>query len=210
MTINKIAIVALVTAGALTSCSGNDFLGQWASSAPVAMQDAVPAASRAVAEYTFDFSQGADSKSSGPVMISATMDLTQPVQGDSMSIDSPYEVSVAATASVSGTWNLASDDDDELVLAFDMSTVNVVVDPHGVTFSQNVLTGLQQPMLDSLTTATAEAWKAQITAAFKNKLSEFAMLDDVEVSDNKNILTFETKQVGHKTKYAFRRELIGD
>lgn len=206
----RIAIIALGAVAAMASCSKTpEFLGQWVSSAPVSLKGEIPAASQATAQLTFDFSTGTERKS-GPVMLTSDIDLTQPVSGDS-SFVSPYEVSVAATASVNGTWTYASDDDDELVLSFDMSTLNVVVDPHGVTFSQNLLTGTQQPVLDSLTTVTAERWKAQVKGAVTQQLSRFSMVDDVEVSDNRNVLTFEVRgDDGHDVKCAFRRVLVGE
>lgn len=199
---------SLCVAALLASCSEkNEFIGQWEASAPANIVEYVPGAATALSQMQIDFANGADQKS-GPVQFTSTMNITQPVSGDTSFVE-PYEVSIAATSSVSGTWSRLKDDDDDLALSFDMSTLNVKVDPHGVTFSQNLLTGAQQPVVDSLTAATAQRWKGIIENAVAAQLSTFATIEDVDTHSDKNVLTFEVKVPGQKDdmKYAFRRLL---
>lgn len=199
-------IAAASVAAVMVSCSGNPkFVGQWASTAPYSMARDLPV-SIADAQLTLDFGIGEESTSTGPVTLSSVIDLTQPVEADT-TFSQAYEVSVTANSTVTGTWLLA-DDDDDVVLSFDMSTLSVSVDTDGVAFSQNLLTGAQQPVLDSLTTVTAQRWQSLLTAAVKRQLADFAELDDVEVSDNGNILTFEIKtDAKHDRKLTFNRLL---
>lgn len=200
------AMTAVAATAAMASCSGKpEFIGEWTSASPENITASIPAASRATSQLTLDFAESNADKKEGQVTLSSVIDLTQPVQPDSNIVE-PYEVSVAATATVNGSWFRA--DDDELVLSFDMSSMNVAVDPHGVSFSANVLTGSQQPMLDSLTAVTMERWKGEITRAFGEHMAQFGMIEDVEVSDGRNVLTFEVKVPGeHDRKYALRRVL---
>lgn len=199
-------IAAASVVAVMVSCSGNPkFVGQWASTAPYSMARDLPV-SIADAQLTIDFGIGEESTSTGPVTLSSVIDLTQPVEADT-TFSRAYEVSVTANSTVTGIWLLA-DDDDDVVLSFDMSTLSVSVDTDGVAFSQNLLTGAQQPVLDSLTTLTAQRWQSLLTAAVKRQLADFAELDDVEVSDNGNILTFEIKtDAKHDRKLTFNRLL---
>lgn len=202
----KVLTAAVAAAALLASCSGTPrFLGEWTSSAPMPMQDVIPAASRATAVYTIDFSRGT-ARDSGPLLLSASIDATQPVTGGTVT-QQAYEVSVAASAAVSGTWT--RHDDDELLLSFDLSTLDVTVDPAGVTFSRDMLTGMQQPAVDSLSATAAAAWEAQITAAMRDRLATFSTLDDVEVTADRNILRFETKtRDGHDVDHVMRRATV--
>lgn len=125
-------------------------------------------------------------------------------------IQVPYQVNVAAATSVTGDWNYTEAGDDDLVLTFDMSSLSVEVDPDGVTFSQDLLTGAQQPVIDSLTAVTAERWKTEITTAIKNRLAAFATIHDVDVEDEGNTMTFEAKANGQKEKYTFRRVIVAE
>ena len=59
--------------------------------------------------------------------------------------------------------------------------MQVNVDPNGVTFSQNLLTGAQQPMVDSLTSVTADRWRTAIRTAAAKQFFSFTKLDDVKV-----------------------------
>lgn len=96
-------------------------------------------------------------------------------------------------------------EDDELFIAFHPTTLSIDVDPNGVTFSQNVLTGAQQPVIDELTAKTIALWKSQITQAFMQQLSHYQSLDDIEVHSG-NILSFEIKgKHGHDEKLSYRR-----
>ncbi len=199
-------IAAAAAAALMASCSDNPkFIGQWTSTAPYDMAQDLPV-SIAGAQLTLDFAAGEQSKSAGPVTLSSVIDLTQPVQGDTAFVE-PYEVSVTANSTVAGTW-MTVDDDDDLVLSFDLATLNVNVDNDGVAFSQNILTGAQQPLLDSLTAATSQRWQSLLTTAVKRQLAEFAQLEDVEVTNKGNLLSFEIKvKGGHDRKLTFNRLL---
>ncbi|MDE6270190.1 MAG: hypothetical protein K2M12_04965, partial [Muribaculaceae bacterium] len=87
-------------------------------------------------------------------------------------------------ATINGRWSYEDGEDDDILLFLDNNTLTVKIDPNGVTFSQNLLTGAQQPMVDSLSTATADRWRAAIRAAASRQFFEYTKLDDVKISSN--------------------------
>jgi len=190
-TFYSLGACALLGIVSLPSCSGKaEFIGTWTATNPTDITAKVPAAATASSLVSISFMDNAQN-TGGSVTISNILDVTQAVEGDSMSLDQPYEVNVAATANVGGTWIYKGDDRDELLLSFDLSTLNVNIDKNGVSFTQNVLTGAQQPQIDSLTTSTIAAWKHELTRAIRSELSRFSQLDDVEVSNKGQVLSFE-------------------
>ena len=166
-----VAAIALV-AGA---CSHRaDINGAWTST-PVRVAD------DATSVLSIDFNAPKGAKS-GTVTLSTVIEATQPVQaGTLVGFADPYEVSVTGTASISGRWSYEDSDDDDILLFLDNSTMQVNVDPNGVTFSQNLLTGAQQPMVDSLTSVTADRWRTAIRTAAAKQFFSFTKLDDVKV-----------------------------
>lgn len=202
---------AIAIAGILTVAScGRDtkFIGSWTATAPTEISSELPAASNATSLMSIDFFAGAETGKGGDFFLSTLINATQPVKPDSavMSADVPYEASVSATASVSGTWTYKDNDDDDLILAFDMSTLKVDVDPAGVVFSENMISGAQQPAVDSLSMRTAAVWKRQISNAVTSSLSRFGEFDDVKVNKDGSTLTFEIKDAaGHDRTMIMKR-----
>lgn len=186
-----IGLGLIIGVSGLASCSKtSDFLGVWTSTTPEDITASVPAASSATSLVSISFVEGTGNKDGGSVALTSIINVNQPVSGSPISMNQPYEVNVAATASLGGTWIYEEGSDDDLLLSLDLSTLKVNVDNNGVTFTQNMLTGAQQPQIDSLTTVTAELWKNQLTQAMTKEFSRFKKLDDVKVHKGQ-VLTFE-------------------
>ncbi|MDE6161484.1 MAG: hypothetical protein K2F77_07480 [Muribaculaceae bacterium] len=165
-----------------------DIAGMWTST-PVRVGDDIAMASTATSVLTIDFN-AQKGRNSGTVMLAATIDATQPVEAGTLAgFAEPYEVSVAATATISGKWSYEDNDDDDILIFLDNNTLQVNIDPNGVTYSQNLLTGAQQPMVDSLTTATIDRWRSAVRNAASKQFFQFTKLDDVKVHND--ILSFE-------------------
>lgn len=195
------ALVLFGLAATVASCSRDDkFIGTWTSVSPENITDQVPAAATASSLPTIQFIQGAEQGKGGPVALSTIIDVTQPVNPAPGDMSQAYEVNVAATSSITGRWSYEDGDDRRLLLSFDLSSLKVNVDRNGVTFTQNMLTGAQQPQLDSLTDATADLWRMQLTAAMKAQLSRYTELDDVTVSRD-NILSFTIHSPEYKMHF---------
>lgn len=199
-------IIASLAAGmglAVTSCSHKDkFIGTWTALTQTDITDQVPAASTASLITTLQFMPAGADNAPGTACLSGIIDITQPVNPAYGSFDQPYEVSIAATASVCGTWHYKGDDDDELLLSLDLKSINVSVDPAGVTYTENILTGKQQPQLDSLTAATASQWKSILETAMRKEFARYNVIDDIDVNRD-GILSLEIKSLD--TELHFRR-----
>lgn len=193
---------ALTVLGALifiSSCSRTDrFAGEWMGT-PTRMMD-IPGASDATSTISIDFAPSSDVRRGGDVLMSATIDVSQAVTGSVISPDAPYQVDVAATASIRGRYVAEDDDDDDILLHLDPSTLQVNVDPAGVTFSENILTGLQRPTLDSLTTQTVDAWRVLITSAIRDEFYKYQKIDNTKVHHG-DMLSCEVAD----RDYTFRR-----
>lgn len=186
MTVKSSLCLVIAASAALTaifsSCDTRpDITGTWAGT-PVHVND-ISAACDASSTMSMTFSSDNNKSRNGVVSISALIDANQPVDSSESVIDSSYEVSVAATASISGIWSFENDDDDDIVISLDHKTLDVNVDPHGVTFSSNLLTGAQQPMIDSLSTVTAAQWKSSISRAMENEFFKLQKISDIKVNN---------------------------
>lgn len=184
MTIRKFIplILPFCAVIALSSCSDRpDIIGTWTAT-PTRIEN-ISAACDANATYSISFSTDNKKAESGEVVISAVIDANQPVEATQSALNQPYEVSVAATAIITGRWSYEKDDDEDIVLTLDPSTLAVNVDPHGVTFSNDILTGTQQPMLDSLSNATAAEWQKSITKAMSTRFYQLNKISDIKVSN---------------------------
>lgn len=166
---------------------------------PTRMMD-IPGASDATSTISIDFAPSSDVRRGGDVLMSATIDVSQAVTGSIISPDAPYQVDVAATASIRGRYVAEDDDDDDILLHLDPSTLQVNVDPAGVTFSENILTGLQRPTLDSLTMQTVDAWRVLITSAIRDEFYKYQKIDDIKVHHG-DMLSCEVAD----RDYTFRR-----
>ncbi len=194
------SILAL-TAALYSSCDNRaDISGVW-SGTPTRVEN-IAGADLANATMTFVFSNDSvdDSNDGGSVFISALIDANQAVSSKDATLDSPYEVSVAATATITGKWSYEAGEDDDIVIVLDPQSLQVKVDPHGVTFSNDILTGTQQPVLDSLSTATAAAWTKSISAAMSTKFHSISKLSDIKI--NNGIMSCEIND----RDYTFRKQ----
>lgn len=176
-------IMAMIAAIAISSCDDRpDIVGSW--SGMPSRIDGISAASNADATISITFFADDNSDNdSGSLMISALIDADQPVSGPESFNNSPYEVSVAATATIKGNWTFEDHEDDDVLITLDPNTLAVNVDPNGVTFSSDILTGTQQPQLDSLTTATADMWKQSIAKSIGNSFYNIRKISDIKIKN---------------------------
>ena len=192
------SLLPIAAVAALSSCSNHpEIEGTWTGT-PTRI-DNISAACDASATMSISFTQDKDSAESGEITISALIDANQPVTSTTDGLDQPYEVSVAATAVITGHWSYEEDGDDDILITLAPSTLQVNVDPNGVTFSNDVLTETQQPLLDSLSSATADAWKKSITKAMAERFYDINKISDIKVRNG--IMSCEI----HDRDFTFRR-----
>lgn len=176
----------------LASCSDNvPFVGSWTASAPADVTRGIQSATSATSLVKIEFLEN-QQKTDGPVTLSCSYDIVATDGGPG----APVETFLTATASVNGTWTFDVDDDDDLLLTFDYSTVGVTVNPQDISF-KNV--GRQQ--VDSLTQAAAGAWKHEINRAFRETLMRYSVIEDIEVSKDRGVMSLEIQSPETKVRF---------
>ena len=177
--VHRISVIAAsaATLFALNSCDDRpDISGTWTGT-PSRMENIV-GSSDADATISITFSAPDSKAETGAVVISALIDGNQTeMSGENMS----YDLSVAATATVKGRWTYEEGEDDDLILALDLSSLQVQVDPNGVTFGNDVMTDSSTPMVDSLSAVTAAKWQNSLTKAMSAKFSELQKISDIKI-----------------------------
>lgn len=209
---NKICtlIAAAACAAALTACGGSgklarDIQGTWqANPAPVA--GSTPGIMTMTDSWTF---VGDDAKATGGQLIVSSMASVECpldfVASDTIApASAPYAVTVAATVSLSGSWDLDSHDpDDEILVSFDPKTLNVQIDPAAAAVS----TDGNPATIDSIPPALFAEAHRQIVATVQKRFFPVNRLEDVEVKGNS--LKFELPPLtegGHDTKVTLRKQ----
>lgn len=194
MSLKTILLSGLISAAAvigITGCSQQTpFIGSWKAISPADITASVPGAERATSELTFTFSDGTD-KTGGKVALTNVFVVDRTLQF-SDSIGTPVKVSVNGVANVDGTWTFDIDDDDDLLVNYDLSSLKVDVDKNGVQFDR-AIPSLSEVQLDSLRVSVAESCKAEMQRVVASELTRYSVIDDVEVSKDRKVLGFEVK-----------------
>ncbi len=181
--------VALIGASALASCSnGDQFVGNWQASAPADISNEIVSATSATSLVSIDFTDR-EQTAGGRVVLSSKYDIVA-TSSDGM------ETFLTAAASVNGDWNYDVDDDDDLLLTFDYSTLYVVVNPQDISFRN---AGEQQ--VDSLMQAAVATWKNEIERSFRNTMTRYAVVEDVEVAKDRNVMSLAISSPETKIRF---------
>lgn len=200
-----LSALAVGAAATLTYCSNQaKFIGAWTAVNPTNITEQLPGATNATSLVTIDFVDNLQ-KTGGTVLISSDINVMRTIDADSLSQGLPYEVKIAAKASVDGTWSYDIDDDDDLLLALDLSKLKVDIDQSSVTFTKPSATVVPQAHLDSLAVSYIDTWKRDLTGAISSDLSRYTVIDDIEISRDGNMLTFEVQSP--EAKLHFRRDI---
>lgn len=194
-----IAIIGLTVA--LSSCNEKDKLakaveGSW-SGVPTVLANDAAGQSSTMDNITFTIADG--QKNGGAVAIVSAVSLQHAADAATV-ISQPFSASVAATASIEGTWRAT--DDDEISISFDSKSLKIHIDPEMVGLVMNPLTGNSQSEIDSLKPKMVDYYQVEIGRQMQIHYSDFARMKDVKVKDGGSILKFELK----KTDYIFSRQ----
>lgn len=192
-----VAAAVTVTGCNETARLAKDVTGTW-SSAPIELGNDTQGQTTTVETFTFENENGTPG---GVIMIESMISQQKGMATDAVAGGSPFAMTVAAKASVSGTWEAI--DDDEIRVILDMSSLMVTVDPEAVSLVANPLSGTTSSEIDSLRPAMADFVTADLTGLVKAHYLKYALLDDVKVKENGKILEVE---VG-KTDMIMRRQL---
>lgn len=162
----------------MSSCDNRvNIQGEWQSST-IKLDLPNTATSTATMSYTFN--------SDGTVNLASEINITEPLSPvtiDNSNIQ-PYMASVSATSSISGTWQYAKDENDEVVIIFDDSTYKLDIDPEAVEISVNETTDTEVPTNVDMKAAVVQRYKALLTPEMKATYTKFSRLDDIKVDKN--------------------------
>lgn len=190
--------IGLLGASAVVSCSHNTKLpGAWVG-APERIN--VPEATVATSEVTLDFAPQSPKDTPSAVNLSAVIEVYQAVDAENTIFSTPWEVAVAATASADGTYIYNDGNSDEILIDIDWSTFTITIDPDGITYSENIIDGVESSYLDSLTTETVAHWCKLIAPAVRDQFNTYRQIEDIKIHHD-NLMSAE---IDH-SDYTFRR-----
>ncbi|MDE6514267.1 MAG: hypothetical protein K2L05_08805 [Muribaculaceae bacterium] len=192
-TMMKIAVLsALLAATALTACDGAASLGrkiegEW-SGTPMRVDRKL--ADEMTMTPTFRFAKG------GELTVVAQLAVMMPVNAPIDSLGtSAVSATAAGMATVRGTWRAT--DDDDIDLTFDMSTLDITMDPDVEFELANVWTASDTPSTRTVSEPVRRAFIKQMTEGMTNTLRKLDDLDDVRVDKSGTFMTakfLKTKQ----------------
>lgn len=173
------AVGMLLSVCAISSCSREKTIeGAW--EGPPQHLD-VPGAVNALATVTLDFGSPAQSTRAGNINISAVINLDEQAFTTHPAIEHPWQASIAATASISGRYVAEDNDGDDIIISLDPSTLTVTIDPAGLVYDQNALTGDETASLDSLSAATASRWRVTLTNVMREQFYNLSHIEDIKI-----------------------------
>lgn len=189
----KIAVMlALVGGTALTACNGAASLGrkvegEWSGST---MRVDRKLADEMTMTPTFRFAKG------GELTMVAQLGVMMPVNSPIDSLGtSAVSATAAGMATVRGTWRAT--DDDDIDLTFDMSTLDITMDPDVEFELANVWTASDVPTTRTVSEPVRRAFVKQMTEGMTSTLSKLNELDDVRIDKSGKLMTakfLKTKQ----------------
>lgn len=165
----------------LSSCDTRpNVIGDWQGS----IKSEIPGTAMSNLTVTYSFARD------GSVTTSYLINITEAaVPADS--IVTPYEVSISGTALVNGKWQYVQNEDDEIAISYDMSTLNVQIDPEAITTLVNQLDEQQTAQFNDMKPAMVQKYTQLVSNYFKS--SPTVVWDDVKVK--KPVLRYE---IGHQ------------
>lgn len=185
---------------AFTGCNEAEGLagkvaGTWSSTPMTLVNDE---GSQATIIESITFLRDSDT-AGGQVIITGLISSTGAMNGSDAIVQS-FEMAASAKSTVKGSWRAI--DDDEIMLALDLSKMNVAVDPSALVISGNVVTGATQSDPEKLKPRMASMVQAALQRQLTARYVAMSNLDDVKVKDKGSVLKFE---VG-KTDYVYTNQ----
>ncbi|MDE6089250.1 MAG: hypothetical protein K2G41_00980 [Duncaniella sp.] len=182
-----ITSACIFAALSLVSCDGSsrlakDIQGSWSGTPENFMDNSV--ASTTILE-TYDFAAPENGGKTGSITIAGMLTISTQVLADT-GIEQPLTLTASARSTISGTWTAI--DDDEITVALDPATLNVMVDPDQIVAEGNMI-GTQTPEIETMRPSVAQAVTSNMKRALEVRYSSIRHLDDVKVKGT--LLKFE-------------------
>lgn len=176
--------IAAVLAAGLVSCSDDDkILGEWLG-APTRVNIGGTADTQVTPRLTFVAGQDA---SEGSVTIASDIAILDVIPSND-SLVSPYEISVAGTAEIKGTYRVA--DDDEILINLDNASLTVNIPSSAISFDESQFTQRLIPeQIKGRKTEIARRYETRVRHTLGVELLRYSRLDDVTF--DKDLFTCE-------------------
>lgn len=148
----------------------------------------------------FQFTRS-DRRPEGSVVISAQLSVTMPVNAPVDSLGAaPVSATAAGLATISGIWT--ADDDDELKIALDPSTLDITMDPDVQFAIADVFTDYDTDSISKVSPQVMRAFAEEARRGMTDVISRINELDDIDFQSD---AMFTAKLNG--TKLTFARSL---
>lgn len=182
------ACVALCAVAFMSCARDNAFVGEWKATSPVDVAERVPGAVAATVQPVITFADGGD-RSGGSVTMTGDIDVLRDVMPTGQ--DGTVRVSGKGSFTVSGHWSYDVDDHDDLLLDFDYGSLAVKFDKAGIELSGPGAVAVKDDMHDVFAATEAVSMSQEIKVVLGSELSRYGVIKDVEVSKDRNTLSFE-------------------
>ena len=190
---------ATLLAAGMISCDKNNLArnieGTWQGNAtPVTTQSA----GIVTMTDTWDFSRDDANANGGTLIITSLASVECPLSAagaDTIApASAPYAVTVAASVTINGTWDLEKKDDDNVIVSMDPRTLTVSIDPSAVAVSADG----NPATLDSIPPSLYAAARAEISAAAKSRFFPISRLEDVKAGPQRLKFEIDVAKEGGK------------
>lgn len=193
-----LSAAALLAAG-MISCSKNELAknieGTWQGNAtPVTSQ----ASGIVTMTDTWDFARDDAEANGGTLIITSLASVECPL--DAVGADTiapasaPYAVTVSASVTINGTWDLEQKDDDDVIVSMDPRSLTVSIDPAGVAVSSDG----NPATLDSIPPSIFAAARAEISNVAKTRFLPITRLEDVKADARRLKFEIDVAKEGAK------------
>ena len=146
----------------------------------------------------YEFSRS-DNRPEGTVTLSAQVSITMPINSQvNAEGTAPVSATAAALATVSGYW--IADDEDEVKIAFDASTLAITMDPDVQIAIADVYTAFDTDSVATVPAPVMKAFREQVNRGMNAVISRTHEFDDIRFPAD----AIMTAKVG-KTRQTFAR-----
>ncbi len=189
-----LATASLALGLQLTSCTEKPapFIGAWQSIAPLNLDFKMQEYDNILANVSLDF-KDSQQDTDGPVSLKCSYDAVR--MPDTSAPAGSAKTTFSADASVKGTWSYDVDDHDDLLIVFDYSSIDVTIDKSSI--SNPSFANFTPAQIDSV----AAVYTSEIKTSFREGIMRLSAIEDVDVSKDGKILSFEVEDPDQDFKF---------
>lgn len=147
---------------------------------------------------TWDFDRDDAEATGGTLIITSLASVECPLTAagaDTIApASAPYAVTVSASVTINGTWDVEEKDDDDIIVSMDPRTLTISIDPAAVAVSSDG----NPATLDSIPPSLFAAARAEISAVAKTRFLPITKLEDVKADPTRLKFEIDVAKEGAK------------